>query len=486
MRRQHWVTWLMAACMCLMTAHLASAQSGTATLQGKVIDAQKMALPGANVTLANPATGFSRTIQSDTSGAFAFPSVPPGTYALTVEMQGFKTSVVDKVALQVDSTSELSIDLQIGSLSESVQVSADAPVINTSDASIGNVMGGDTIRSLPLEGRNVAALLSLQPGVTYVPKADPGATMDPRYGSVSGARADQSTVTLDGIDVNDSDRQTAFTSVLRVTLDSVAGVPRHDQQLRRRVGTLERRAGVARHPQRHERALRLGLLREPQHDVLVERVLPQAVAARGTATQSEAPKLDKHIFGGSIGGPIRKDRLFFFGNFEGLNESRETVVTRAVPSNSLRDGVLIYQCATPSACPGGSVQGVDRHAQRAGRLVRPHPGGTGPGRSAAHRAERRGDELLPGLPVAEPGRTVSRQHRRLPLRRAGREHVPHLHRPRRLSPERQPQLLRPLQQAGRRHRQHAAVSRRGGRAARAATRTGAGRSGGTRPSAATW
>ena len=68
-------------------------------------------------------------------------------------------------------------------------------------------------------------------------------------------------------------------------------------------------------------------------------------------------KLDKNIFGGSIGGPIRKDKLFFFGNFEGLNESRETVVTRAVPSNSLRDGVLIYQCATASACPGGSVAG---------------------------------------------------------------------------------------------------------------------------------
>ena len=144
MRRQHWVTWLIAACMCLMTAHLASAQSGTATLQGKVIDAQKMALPGANVTLANPATGFSRTTQSDASGAFAFPGVPPGTYALTVEMQGFKTSVVEKVALQVDSTSELSIDLQIGSLSESVQVVADAPVINTTDASIGNVIGGNT------------------------------------------------------------------------------------------------------------------------------------------------------------------------------------------------------------------------------------------------------------------------------------------------------------------------------------------------------
>ena len=136
-------------------------------------------------------------------------------------MQGFKTSVLEKVALQVDSTSDVTVGLEIGNLAESVQVTAEAPVINSSDASIGNVISGNQIRALPLEGRNVAALLSLQPGVTYVPKADPGATMDPRYGSVSGARADQSTVTLDGIDVNDSDRQTAFTSVLRVTLDSV-------------------------------------------------------------------------------------------------------------------------------------------------------------------------------------------------------------------------------------------------------------------------
>ena len=275
------MTWLMAACMCLMTAHLAGAQSGTATLQGKVIDAQKMALPGANVTLANPATGFSRTIQSDASGTFAFPSVPPGTYALTVEMQGFKTSVVEKVALQVDSTSELSVDLQIGSLSESVQVSADAPVINSSDASIGNVMGGDTIRSLPLEGRNVAALLSLQPGVTYVPQGRPrrddGSALRlgerrprrPEHGDARRHRR-QRLRPADRVHVRAA-RHARFGP----------GVPRHDQQLRRRVGTLERRAGVARHPQRHELAGRLRLLREPRHGVLVERVLPQAVAARG-------------------------------------------------------------------------------------------------------------------------------------------------------------------------------------------------------------
>jgi hypothetical protein len=220
MSRQHRVTWLMAAVICAF-ASLASAQSGTSTLQGKVVDAQKASLPGATATLSNTATGFTRDAVSDAAGAFTFSAVPPGTYTLTVALTGFKTSVADKVTLQVDTITELNVGLEIGSLSESVQVSAEAPVINSSDASIGNVISGNQIRQLPLEGRNVVGLLSLQPGVTYVPKSDPGATMDPRYGSVSGARADQSTVTLDGIDVNDQDRQTAFTSVLRVTLDSV-------------------------------------------------------------------------------------------------------------------------------------------------------------------------------------------------------------------------------------------------------------------------
>src|SRR4051812_14864110 len=79
MRRQHWVTWLMAAVLCL-AAHTARAQSGTATLQGKVVDAQKAALPGANVTITNPATGLSRNTQTDTTGVFAFPGMPPGSY----------------------------------------------------------------------------------------------------------------------------------------------------------------------------------------------------------------------------------------------------------------------------------------------------------------------------------------------------------------------------------------------------------------------
>jgi hypothetical protein len=168
MRRQHWVAWLTAAFLCLV-AQDARAQSGTATLQGKVVDAQKAALPGATVTIANPATGLSRETTADETGGFTFPGVPPGTYAVTVTMQGFKTAVVERVALQVDTTSEVTVGLEIGNLSESVQVTSEAPVINATDASIGNVITGTQIRALPLEGRNVVGLLSLQPARRRIP-----------------------------------------------------------------------------------------------------------------------------------------------------------------------------------------------------------------------------------------------------------------------------------------------------------------------------
>lgn len=346
----------MAALICAI-ASIASAQSGTSTLQGKVLDAQKAALPGATATLANAETGFSREAVSDAAGTFVFSAVPPGTYSLTVALTGFKTSVADKVTLQVDTITELNVGLEIGSLAESIQVSAEAPVINTSDASIGNVITGNQIRQLPLEGRNVVGLLSLQPGVTYVPKADPGATMDPRYGSVSGARADQSTVTLDGIDVNDQDRQTAFTSVLRVTLDSVqefrVTTSNYGADQGRSSGaqvSLVTRSGTNDYHGAGYYVNRNTAFSSNEYFLKLSQL------AEGL--ESKPPKLDKNIYGFSIGGPIRKDKLFFFGNFEGLNDSRETVVTRAVPSDSLRDGVLMYECANPAQCPGGTVQGL--------------------------------------------------------------------------------------------------------------------------------
>jgi hypothetical protein len=357
MRRLGWIRRLgsILGIVCL-GATTARAQSGTAALQGVVVDEQKAPVPGATVTLSNVETGLVRATVTGPDGGYHFTALRPGPgHELKVELTGFKTAVHTSLALAVDTTSRLDVALAVGALTDAIQVTAEAPTINTADASLGNVIGGSQIRALPLEASNVVGLLSLQAGVTFVPTTNPN-TMDPRYGSVSGARADQSNVTLDGIDVNDPQNQSAFTSVLRVTLDAVEEF---------RVTTSSYGADQGR-----SSGAQVSLVTRSGTNTLsgsgyyVNRDTKFSsneyflkLSQLRTGQESTAPKLDKNIFGFSVGGPIRRDKAFFFGNFEGLNENRETVATRAVPSNSLRDGVLMYQCATASQCPGGPVQG---------------------------------------------------------------------------------------------------------------------------------
>ena len=376
---------ILAACALLAIGITpAFAQSGTATLNGRVVDQQKAALPGATVTLSNQATGLSRTTTTSVDGAYSFPGVPPGKYKLTVELSGFRTTAVDEVQLTVDTTTSTDVALVIGNLSETVQVRAEAPVLNTTDASIGNVIGSSQIQSLPLEAQNVVGLLSLQTGVTFVPKADNN-TVDPRYGSVSGARADQSNVTLDGVDVNDPQNQTAFTSVLRMTPASVeefrVTTSSYGADQGRSSGaqvSLVTKSGTNSFRGQGYYVNRNTRFSSNEYFLKLSQVQNDE--------PSEPPQLDKNIWGGAVGGPIKRDKLFFFGNFDGLDEARETVATRAVPSLAMRDGVLVYRCADAGACPGGTVQGLaSSHSIPAGsyglspaELRRVDPLGIGP------------------------------------------------------------------------------------------------------------
>ena len=110
--------------------------------------------------------------------------------------------------------------LALGGVAETVTVTEATPIINTTDASVGQTMNRETIAALPVEARNVVHLLSLQPGAVFIPTTNPETT-DPRYGSVAGARADQQNVTLDGVDVNDPQLQTAYTSAVRITQEAL-------------------------------------------------------------------------------------------------------------------------------------------------------------------------------------------------------------------------------------------------------------------------
>ena len=217
-------------------------------------------------------------------------------------------------------------------------------------------MSREQIRSLPVEAQNVVHLLSLQPGAIFIPTSNP-ATVDPRYGSVGGARADQQSVTLDGIDVNDPQLATAYTSAIRMTQEALqefrVSTSNYNAEMGRSSGpqvSLVTRSGT----NQFDGSAYWNLRRTATSTNEYFLELAQTRAGQ----PSKAPKLDKDIFGGAFGGPLQRNRLFFFGNVEQLKEQSESPVLRNVPSNSFRDGVLIYQCAIAALCPGGSVRGV--------------------------------------------------------------------------------------------------------------------------------
>ncbi len=373
----------------LVGTRLASAQAGAASLTGTVKDGQGAVLPGATITITNTATGATRTTVSNASGAYNLPGLPPGTYKLKIELSGFRTYQHENVLLRVDSVTRTDAEMALGGVAETVTVTEATPIINTTDASVGQTMSRETIAALPVEGRNVVHLLSLQPGAVFIPTTNPNTT-DPRYGSVAGARADQQNVTLDGVDVNDPQLQAAYTTAVRMTQEAL-------QEFRVSTSNYGAEAGRSSGPQ-VSLVTRSGTnelngsgywltRRTAQSSNEYFLKLTQVLADK----PSVPPILDKDTFGGSIGGPIRRNKVFFFGNYEALRENSETPVVRNVPSDSMRDGVLLYQCAVASACPGGSAQGfTSSHAVPAGwyglnpsEIAAIDPLGIGPSRAAS-------------------------------------------------------------------------------------------------------
>ena len=337
-RKKFFLTFTTSVSLFLFVVGLA-AQSGTSSINGSVVDAQGKVVPGAAVRLINESKGFSRSDVTSGSGAFSFQNVPPDTYVIEVESAGFKKLVLSNVVALVDKVTDLNTMLEAGNISEVVNVAGGdiQSIINTQDASLGNNFVSKQIQELPLEGRNVGALLSLQPGVT-------------RTGEVAGARSDQANITLDGVDVNDQQNGTAFTPVVRVTPDSVDEF---------RVTTTNADSARGR-----SSGAQISLSTKSGTNDFRGALYEYNRPTEGTANdffsnQTGVPraKLVRNLFGGRLGGPIVKDRFFFFYNYEALREARETPVTRTVPLASLGQGIVKF-CSgrgATSANPCGAV-----------------------------------------------------------------------------------------------------------------------------------
>ncbi len=304
------------------------AQAGTSGVTGSVTDPQGQAIVGATVTLVSTGQGTRRTVISDSRGNYTFTSIQPGNYTIEVESAGFNRAVTTAFDALVDSTATVPVRLEIGDVSVSVTVDTGGieGIKNTTDASLGNNFVSEQISQLPIEGRNVANLLSLQPGVT------PG-------GYVTGGRSDQANITLDGVDVNNQQEGTAFTPVLRVTPDSIeefrVTTSNPDATRGRSAG-----AQISLITKSGSNRFHGNLFHYHRNDVF------NANEWFNNATGVDRPKLLRNLFGGSLGGPIVRDRLFFFYNYEGMREAKSVGVTNLVPLPSLGQGIMQFYDST--------------------------------------------------------------------------------------------------------------------------------------------
>lgn len=323
---------LVALGVCLSFTALAQ----TSSLTGTVTDPTGAVVPSVKISIVNVDTGAERTTESDRIGGYVLAQMTPGKYRLTAKAAGFSDVIVNNIDLQVNQPSTVEIKFEkLGATSTAVSIEATAAQVNTSDASIGNAIGTTAIVELPFYARNVANLLQFQPGVTPSLNTS-SSTNNTIGGNVNGGKSDQANVTLDGVDVNDQNGRTAFTTVLRMTLDSVeefrtvttnggaeggrgSGA---DTQLVTKSGTNEIHGSLYEYRRGTETSAN--------------------TFANNSAGVPVAPLLI-NIPGGTIGGPIKKNKAFVFFNYEGRRDASAVSVTRTVPTATLQQGIVEYK-----------------------------------------------------------------------------------------------------------------------------------------------
>ena len=317
----------------------------TSQVTGVVSDSSGGVVPKASVDLENMDTGLKRSGNTDAAGYYAFLQVPPGNYRISVKAAGFRSSTVDSVKLLVNNPSTVNVKLEVGQVTETVSVTAEAEHLNTVDASIGNAIANKPIVQLPLNARNIVSLLALQPGVVYTRDINTDRPDDDtRSGAVNGGKSDQANVTLDGVDVNDQMNRKAFESVLRMTPDSV-------QEFR--VTTLNANADSGRSSGAQVVLVTKGGTNEMHGSAYWyvrnrwfnanDFFLNSSLAPDPRTGRAPRPKLNRNIYGASFGGPIKKNRLFYFANWEGRKDLRDGQANRYVPSMELRQGIVQYR-----------------------------------------------------------------------------------------------------------------------------------------------
>ncbi len=352
----------------LLTASL-SGQTFYGSIVGTVTDASSAAVQGATVTLTNNGTSERKSAETDAAGAYRFVNLVPGNYKVEVERPGFKRYTRDQIVVAVESAVRVDLAMQVGDVSQTVEVTAAAPLMQTENASLSQVVQGRAIEETPLNGRNVLNLVALAPGVVPQGSSEGSLTGKNVFAAgnyqIGGGTANQSATYLDGVPVNDT-----YGNI-------VALVPSQDSVSEFRVQTNNNSAEYGRYTGGViNMASKSGSneIHGSAYEFLRNRSL-NAGSFFANKTGAGKPAFTQNQFGATAGGPVRKDKIFFFAGYEGYRQRQGALFLNTVPTAEMRKGdfsdlrnaagtvVPIYdaltncgQLSNPACAAGATVQ----------------------------------------------------------------------------------------------------------------------------------
>jgi hypothetical protein len=309
-----------------------------ATLSGTVTDQSGAVIPNEQISIKNIATGFTRDLVTDSAGFYTAPNLIPGSYEVTATAPGFATEVRTGITLTVGAQQVLNLTLQVGQMIQKVQVTGEAPAVQLATSSVSAVVNSTTVRELPLNGRSWTDLAALQPGVDAI-QTQPSFAAGPARGnrgfgaqiSISGARPQQNNYRLDGISLNDY-ANGAPGSVLGGNL-GVDAIEEFSVLTSNYSAEYGKTSGGVVNAITHSGTNQF-------HGSAYEFLRNSALDARNFFDRGSIPPFKRNQFGGGVGGPIRKDRTFIFGDYEGIRQSEGITQVDTVPSPAARVGNL--------------------------------------------------------------------------------------------------------------------------------------------------
>lgn len=306
-----------------------------ATMTGTVSDTSGSVIPSTQISIKNVSTGVVRTVAADKDGFYIAPNLIPGSYEVSASAPGFSTTERTGITLTVGAQQVLNITMQVGQVTQKVEVTGEEPDVQLANPTIGGVVHQATIVELPLNGRDWTQLATLQPGVDSMNSLQLQGARDTRGEGVamaiSGSRPQENNYRLDGISINDYSNGGPG-SVLGITL-GVDAIQEFSVLTSNYSAEYGRTAGGV-----INAVTRSGT--NTFHGDAFEFLRNSALDSRNYFDGATIPEFRRNQFGGSLGGPIRKDRTFFFGDYEGFRQNLGITSVTTVPSPDARNGII--------------------------------------------------------------------------------------------------------------------------------------------------